>query len=118
VTIDLASVDTSDSQRDESIRGDSFFNIGAHPTAVFTSSDIRKTGGNGFEARGTLNLHGVAQPVALRFTLNFAGDTVRAQGSTAIDRTRFGVGSGEWSATDQIAGRVPINFAFTARRGS
>jgi cytochrome b561/polyisoprenoid-binding protein YceI len=116
VTIDLASADTSDGQRDEMLRGSDFFNIAAHPKARFTSNRITHKGGDRYAAAGMLDLHGVKRPVTLDFTLKIDGDTARASGSTRLDRTAFGVGSGDWAATDQIAGAVSVRFDFRARR--
>lgn len=116
VTVDLASADTGDGQRDDSLKGSDFFDIGAHPAAVFTAREIRHLGGDRYEARGTLDLRGASKPATLRFTLRIDGDRAHVSGTARIDRTAFGVGQGEWAATDAIAAGVDIAFAFTATR--
>ncbi|RYD44545.1 MAG: hypothetical protein EOP63_05365 [Sphingomonadales bacterium] len=116
VTVDLASADTSDSQRDDSLKSSDFFDVGAHPNAVFTARDIRHLGGEKYEARGTLDLRGTSKPATLRFTLRIDGDRARVAGTARIDRTAFGVGQGEWAATDAIAAAVDIAFSFNATR--
>ena len=116
VTVDLASADTGDGQRDDSLKGSDFFDIGAHPAAVFTAREIRHLGGDRYEARGTLDLRGASKPATLRFTLRIDGDKAHVSGTARIDRTAFGVGQGEWAATDAIAAGVDIAFAFTATR--
>jgi polyisoprenoid-binding protein YceI len=116
VTVDLASADTGDGQRDDSLKSSDFFDAGAHPSAVFVARDIRHTGGDRYEARGTLDLRGVSKPATIRFTLNIDGDRARVAGTARIDRTAFGVGQGEWAATDAIAAGVDIAFSFTATR--
>lgn len=116
VSVDLGSTGTADSQRDEMLKGSDFFDVASHPKATFASRSIRAAGGNRYVADGTLSLHGVSRPASLRFTVDIAGDKARAAGSTTIDRTTFGVGSGEWAATDQIAGAVAVNFSITAKR--
>ena len=116
VTVDLASADSGDAQRDESLKGNDFFDIAVHPQAIFTSTRIRSIGGDRYEAAGDLRLKGVSRPVTLRFTLKITGDRARVTGTTRLDRTRFRVGLGEWAATDAIAAAVPVDFAFTAVR--
>lgn len=116
VTVDLASADTGDGQRDDSLKSSDFFDAGAHPSAVFIARDIRHAGGDRYEARGTLDLRGVSKPATIRFTLNIDGDRARVAGTARIDRTAFGVGQGEWAATDAIAAGVDIAFSFTATR--
>ena len=49
-------------------------------------------------------------------TLKFDGDKARLRGVTTLDRTAFGVGQGEWQATDQIPAQVTVSVALTATR--
>lgn len=116
VGVDLASADTGDAQRDDSLRGSDFFDSGAHPKAVFTARDIRHLGGDRYEARGTLDLRGVRKPATIGFTLRIDGDKARVTGNARVDRTAFGVGQGEWASTDAIAASVNIDFSFGATR--
>lgn len=116
VTVDLASADTGDGQRDDSLKGSDFFNVTARPDAVFSARDIRHLGGERYEARGTLDLRGISKPATIRFTLRIDGDRARVTGTARIDRTSFGVGQGEWAATDAIAAGVDVAFSFTATR--
>lgn len=116
VTVDLASADTGDGQRDDSLKSSDFFDVGSHPSAVFTARDIRHLGGDRYEARGTLDLRGASKPATLSFTLRIDGDRARVAGTARIDRTAFGVGQGEWAATDAIAAGVDIAFSFSAAR--
>ena len=116
VTVDLASVDTGDGQRDDSLKSSDFFDAASHPSAVFTARDIRHIDGDRYEARGTLALRGVSKPATVRFTLRIDGDKARVSGTARVDRTIFGVGRGEWAATDAIAAGVDIAFSFTATR--
>jgi polyisoprenoid-binding protein YceI len=114
--VDLASTSTADSQRDDMLQGSDFFNVAAHPKAVFNAASMRHLGGNRYRASGSLSMHGASRPVSLDFTLDIKGDVAKVSGSTRLNRTSFGVGSGEWAATDQIAESVVVNFAFSARR--
>ncbi|QCB54928.1 hypothetical protein E5675_11100 [Sphingopyxis sp. PAMC25046] len=116
VTVDLASTDTGDGQRDDSLKGGDFFNVSAHPNAAFTARDVRHLGGDRYEARGTLDLRGASKPATVRFTLRIDGDKARVAGTARIDRTAFGVGQGEWAATDAIAAAVDVDFSFNATR--
>ena len=108
--------DTGDSQRDDSLKGSDFFDTAAHPSAIFTARDIRHLSADRYEARGSLDLRGIRKPVTLRFTLGIEGDRARVNGTARIDRTAFGVGQGEWVATDAIAAGVDLAFSFTATR--
>jgi len=116
VTVDLASVDSADSQRDDMLRGDDFFGVSANPRATFRSTRITHQGGNRYRAAGTLSLNGEQNPATLNFTLDTDGSTARARGSTQINRTAFGVGSGQWADTGTIPDAVTVSFDLRARR--
>ncbi|MDG2521083.1 YceI family protein [Caulobacter segnis] len=116
VKIDLSSVATGDGQRDESLVGSDFFDTGSHPTATFTATKFRKTAEGRFVADGTLDLRGVKRPVSLPFSLKIDGDTARMRGVTSLDRTAFGVGQGEWTATDEIPAKVSVRVDLTATK--
>lgn len=116
VTIDLASVDSADSERDAMLASDSFFNVAAHPHARFRSSRITHRTGNAYRAAGSLTLHGQSKPVTLDFTLDIKGDEAKAAGTATLSRTAFGIGSGQWSSTDDIKDAVAVTFSFTAKR--
>lgn len=114
VKVDLGSATTSDAQRDDMLRGESFFNVAVHPKATFRSSSITHVGGDAYRARGTLNLNGRTQPLTLDFNLKIDGQSAKVSGTSRIKRTAFGVGSGEWAATDEVADTVSVSFNFSA----
>ncbi len=115
VDVDLASSNSGDASRDESIQGPQFFNTAAHPTARFSSTRVSKAG-KGYVADGTLSLNGVTRPARLRFTLKIDGNRAVATGSAALSRLAFKVGTDEWQATDQIPDAVAVSFAVRAQR--
>lgn len=116
VTIDLASVATGDPQRDVALPGADFFDVAQHPKAIFTADRFEAAGQNRYVAHGKLALRGVTKPVRLPFTLKIDGDKARMSGVTSLDRTAFGVGQGEWQATDQIPAQVTVSVQLTATR--
>ncbi|MDE2488790.1 MAG: YceI family protein [Alphaproteobacteria bacterium] len=73
-----------------------------------------RTGPDRYLAHGVLQLRGVSRPQELAFRLAIDGDKARANGSATLDRTAFGVGQGDFAATDQIPGKVSVTFALTA----
>ncbi|MDB5066692.1 MAG: YceI family protein [Chloroflexi bacterium] len=64
VSVDVASVDTQNAQRDEHLRAADFFETATHPQATFRSTGLRAHGGKSY-VDGELTLHGVTRPVTL-----------------------------------------------------
>jgi polyisoprenoid-binding protein YceI len=117
VSVDLASVATGDSDRDQTLPTDDWFNTAKFPKATFTTSSIKDLGGGKYQAVGILNLKGVSRPVTLPFTLAITGDTARMNGSVVLNRTQFKVGEGQFSTAETVPFEVTVNVAVTAKRG-
>jgi len=114
VTIDMTSAKTGDDQRDASLPSGDWFDAATHPKAVFTATRFEKAGADRYVAHGTLDLRGVKKPVDLPFRLKIVGDKAQASGETSLDRTLFGVGQGEFTATDQVPAKVAVRVQLNA----
>jgi cytochrome b561/polyisoprenoid-binding protein YceI len=116
VRVDTASVKTGDDQRDAALPAGDWFDSAAHPRAVFSATRFEHVAGDRYIAHGTLSLRGVTKPQDLAFRLDIAGDTARVSGQANLDRRAFGVGQGEFAATDQAPAKVAVRVELTARR--
>jgi polyisoprenoid-binding protein YceI len=114
VTVQMGSFTTGDQERDDTLRGDDLFAVAKYPQAHFTATQITRTA-NGFEALGKLTLRGVTRDLRVPFTFRTAtenGATVGyMNGTTTLRRLDFGVGQGDWKATDQVGNDVEVSFA-------
>jgi polyisoprenoid-binding protein YceI len=63
--IDVKSIDTNQSQRDDHLRTGDFFEADTYPTITFTSTNIEKTGGESAKVTGDLTIRGVTKEVTL-----------------------------------------------------
>jgi polyisoprenoid-binding protein YceI len=116
VTVQVASASTGDKERDELLPEGAFFAAARHPTATFTTRSITSSGGSRYVAVGDLTLKGVKRPVTLPFTLAINGDTARMNGMLVLDRTAFGVGTGQWASNETVSTKVTVAVDLTARR--
>ena len=95
-SIDPASVDTGNDQRDADLRSARFFDVENYPRWTFRSTGIRSDGGPR-RLDGDLTIKGATGRVSLAFELNGIGPdlngTTRAgiSASTVIDRNQFGI---------------------------
>jgi polyisoprenoid-binding protein YceI len=99
VTIDVTTVDTGVSMRDNDLKSENFFDVAKFPTATFESTSVAKSG-SGLTVSGNLTLHGVTKPVVLQVE----GPTGPIPGmdkkphsgfsaTTIVSRTAFGLGT-------------------------
>jgi polyisoprenoid-binding protein YceI len=68
VSIDAASVDTREPQRDGHLKSADFFDVEKFPTITFASTRVEKTGGDTLRLTGDLTIHGVTRPITLAVT--------------------------------------------------
>ncbi|MGL5443743.1 MAG: YceI family protein, partial [[Mycobacterium] stephanolepidis] len=98
-TINVASVDTRNDQRDGHLRSADFFDTDNHPTATYRSTSVR-TDGDDYIVDGELTLHGVTQPASLNLSLEGVGPGAQGgavagfEAGTEINRGDFGVTGG------------------------
>ncbi len=94
VVIPTASVSTGEAYFDENVTQGDWFDVTAHPEAVFEVNEgVFKDGPTQYEATGVLTFKGVRHPVRLPFTLEIDGATARMHGETTLQRLTLGVGS-------------------------
>ncbi|MFN7916267.1 MAG: YceI family protein [Vicinamibacterales bacterium] len=107
VTIQVASIDTKEPQRDGHLKSDDFFSAEKFPTITFVSTKITPKGGEDFEVQGDLTIRDVTKSVVLPVThLGTAKDPwgnlkLAFEGETTINRKDFGL---NWNAALETGG--------------
>src|SRR5690606_6533159 len=70
-TIDVASINTRNNDRDNHLRSADFFDVEQYPNLTFTSSKIEKTDEDEYKVTGDVSLHGVTKQET--FNVTFEG---------------------------------------------
>jgi polyisoprenoid-binding protein YceI len=99
-TIDVNTVDTGVSPRDNDLKTGSFFDVAKFSTATFTSTSVVKNG-NKLAVSGNFTLHGVTKPIVLDVDgpstpVENGMDHKTHSGFTAtttLSRTAYGIGT-------------------------
>jgi polyisoprenoid-binding protein YceI len=66
ITIDVASLNTHNPQRDNDLRGSMFLELDKYPTITFHSTKLEQTGPDRYNLTGDLTIKGTTRPVSLR----------------------------------------------------
>jgi polyisoprenoid-binding protein YceI len=107
VKIDVASVDTASSERDDSLKGEDFFDPKKFPQAHFVTQSFAKAADGSVEAKGSLTIRDQTKPVVLKVKFAATGDKATLDVDTVLKRADFGLGaSKDWS---DIAADVPVH---------
>ncbi len=96
LTIQAASIDTDQTQRDNHLRSDAFFDVKNHPTITFKSTEVRKEGEDRLAVVGDLTIRGVTKKVTLNvevlgYAELYSVERAAFEATTRIDRTEYNV---------------------------
>jgi len=97
VTIQAASVDTRDEQRDGHLRSGDFFDVEAWPTITYQSRSVRQVGEGEYVVEGDLTVKDVTRPVPLELTFEggatdpWGGVRLGFSAKAELDREAFGL---------------------------
>lgn len=122
-TVDLASINTSNADRDAHLRSTDFFDTATHPTMEFVSTRIVPAA-DGLTLTGDLTLNGITRPITLAVELNggalFAPTGKWHAGFSAtgaIKRSEFGIefgllpmGGDKLALGDEVKFEVDVEF--------
>ena len=107
VKVDVASVDTASSERDDSLKGGDFFDPKKFPQAHFVTTSFSKGADGAVVAQGTLTIRDQTKPVTLKVKFAGTGDKATLDVDTTLKRLDFGLGTGkDWT---DVAADVPVH---------
>jgi polyisoprenoid-binding protein YceI len=125
VTLQVASVDTRNEQRDGHLRNNDFLDVENYPVITFKSTSISHEGGNDFAVTGDLTIKDVTKSVTIPLEFQgaakdpFGNDRIGLEGSVVINRKDWGV---SWNAALETGGvlvseKVTLEFEISAIKG-
>ena len=122
LTIQAASIDTRNADRDAHLRGNDFFDMATHPEIAFVSTSVERLNDEDYRVTGDLTIKGVTKPVT--FDLEYTGSAVDPfgnhriglEGTATINRKDWGV---TWNAPLETGGvlvgeKVTLEFEVSA----
>ena len=124
LTIEAASIDTRNADRDAHLRGNDFFAMEQYPQITFVSTAVQQVDAEDYRVTGDLTMRGVTRPVTL--DLEFTGTSVDPygnqrigfEGRTVVNRKDWGI---NWNAPLDAGGvlvgeKVTLEFEVSAIR--
>ena len=106
-TIDLASIDTRNSDRDAHLRSADFFDVENNPSMIFKSTKIENTGDGEYNVTGDLSILGVSRSETFSVTFEGQGkdpwgnEKVGFSAEGKIKRSDYGL---TWNAALETGG--------------
>jgi polyisoprenoid-binding protein YceI len=122
LTIQAASIDTRNEQRDAHLRSNDFLAMDDYPQITFLATNVRQTGATTLQVTGDLTIRGVTNPVTIPFQFEGAATDpygnlrIGFEGSTIINRKDYGI---TWNAALETGGvlvsdKITLEFEVSA----
>lgn len=111
ITIDAASIDTDNEDRDNHLRSADFFEVEKYPTITFKSTKVEKTS-DGYMLHGDLTMHGVTKAISFPFVFNgqvkdpWGSMRIGFDAETTLNRKDYGI---EWNKVLDSGGLTVSN---------
>ncbi len=106
-SVNVASIDTNESQRDQHLRSADFFHADEHPTLTFASTKIVKKSDDLFDVTGNLAVRGVTREITVPVSYlgkakdPWGNEKVGFEAETRLNRKDFGL---NWNAVLETGG--------------
>jgi polyisoprenoid-binding protein YceI len=124
LTIQAASIDTRNADRDGHLRSNDFFDMETYPEITFASTAVEPLDAENYRVTGDLTIKGVTKPVAVDLEYTgaaldpFGNQRVGFEGKTVVNRKDWGV---NWNAALEAGGvlvseKVTLEFEVSAIR--
>jgi polyisoprenoid-binding protein YceI len=112
LTIQAASIDTANENRDNDLRSPNYFDVAKYPTITFKSTKIEPKGNDQYEVTGEFSMHGVTKTIKVPVKhLGFApGKTEKAGFEVALplNRKDYGITSGVPIVGDEVEINIQV----------
>lgn len=122
LTINAASIDTRNPDRDAHLRSNDFFDMDTYPEIRFSSSSVAQSGPTQYNVKGYLTIKGISRPVSIDFehTGNavdpYGNFRIGLEGTASVNRKDWGI---NWNAALEAGGvlvseNVTLEFEVSA----
>ena len=122
LTIQAASIDTRNEQRDEHLRSNDFLAMETYPQITFVATDVRQSGPTSLMVTGDLTIRGVTNSITIPFqyegaaTDPFGNLRVGFEGSAVLNRKDYGI---TWNTALETGGvlvsdKITLEFEVSA----
>ena len=124
LTIQAASIDTRNADRDSHLRSNDFFDMETYPELTFASTAVEQVDDENYRITGDLSIKGVTKPVTVDFEYTgsaidpYGNQRIGLEGKTTVNRKDWGV---NWNTALEAGGvlvseKVSLEFEVSAIR--
>ena len=109
-SVDVKTLTTDNSLRDEHLKSDEFFDVAHYPKMLLKSIAIKHRSGNKYTGEFNLTIKNKTKTVEIPFTYDSKGNVGEFSGSFKINRLDFGVGDSSLTLSNEVD--ITLSAAF------
>ncbi|HBL74671.1 MAG: lipid-binding protein [Bacteroidetes bacterium GWF2_42_66] len=88
------------------LKSDDFFGVEKFPTAKLVLTNVTAKGGNKYLFKGDLTIKGITHPAEFEASFSMSGNSVSAEGTLVIDRSKYDVRYGSGKFFDNLGDKT------------
>lgn len=115
LVVETGSINAASSDVTRALHGEQWFSVADFPKAQFKG--MLKGTPPAMTLQGSLKIKGHEKTLSLPLTLTRQKDQLLLQGNFTLDRTDFGIGTGQWKSGSMIATEVHVHFSILLAPG-
>ncbi|MCR8559331.1 YceI family protein [Mucilaginibacter sp. BJC16-A38] len=105
-SVDVNTINTDNSSRDEHLKGEDFFDIAHYPKITLKSISIKHKSGDNYTGKFNLTLKGKTKQVDIPFSFTQTATGTTFKGGFKINRLDYGVGTSSLVLSDEVTVNV------------
>lgn len=105
-SVDVATINTDNSTKDEHLRSEDFFDVARYPKISLKSVAFKHKSGNNYVGTFTLTIKDKSKQIELPFSFLDKGNAVEFKGTFKINRLDFGVGGSSMILSDDVTIKI------------
>jgi polyisoprenoid-binding protein YceI len=109
-SVDVNTLNTDNSLRDEHIKSDEFFDVVHFPKILLKSVSIKHNSGNKYTGRFNLTIKNKTNAIDIPFTYTAKGDLMTFNSSFKINRRDYGLGDNSLTLSDEVIISITAEF--------
>lgn len=109
-SVDVKTINTDNSLRDEHLKSDEFFDEGHYPKISLKSVLIKHKTGNKYSGQFNLTIKNKTKTIEIPFTYTAKSDVSDFTGSFKINRLDYGVGDSSLTLSDEVTISIDAEF--------
>lgn len=116
IRIGMNDISSGDSERDKNMKGSEWFDSEQFPESRFVAEKFENAGEHSYVAIGNLTIRDRTMPLIIPFELTIKDNEAQMSGKVTLNRSDFGIGTGQWEGDETVGLSVDVFISVTAVR--